>query len=69
MKLRELLEALTPGQKKYVDDKLSSSDLVYNPNQWDNIFGDHEWMSGVLMYSSTPLELPIINFYSTMRMS
>ena len=42
MKLRELFEALTPGQKKYVDDKLSSNGLTYNPKQWDHIFGDQD---------------------------
>lgn len=40
MKLRELFEALTAGQKDNVDFALSSFD--YNPNQWDNIFGDQE---------------------------
>lgn len=58
MKLRELLEALTPGQKKYVDDKLSSSDLVYNPNQWDNIFGDHD-----RIYLEIPSQHPNVEVY------
>ena len=58
MKLRELLEALTPGQKKYVDDKLSSSELVYNPNQWDNIFGDHD-----RIYLEIPSQHPNVEVY------
>ena len=58
MKLRELFEALTPGQKKYVDDELSSNKLTYNTKQWDHIFGDQD-----RIYLEIPPQHPNVEVY------